>query len=302
MTRTAVVIGGSGYLGRGIGEFLAAHGWRVVPVGRAEFDVAAAPIAALTELLSGAELVVNAAGALWQVSDAQMVTANTVLMQRLLDAVTALPRPAMVVQLGSVYEYGSGHGGTVDESTPPRPETAYGRTKLAATEALRRWPGDGVVLRCSTVIGARAPRAGLLGSIAHRLAELSVEDAVPRVLELPALRGSVDVLDLRDLGAAVLAAANAPAAAADAAVVNIASGAAVPVEFAVHRLIELSGVAVRLVGVGGAGSPRAAAGAPPISIERAYRRLGWAPRFALDDTLRALWRYTSEARTGASNT
>ncbi|AFU01005.1 NAD-dependent epimerase/dehydratase family protein [Nocardia brasiliensis] len=302
MTRTAVVLGGTGYLGQGIGELLAAHEFQVVPLGRTEFDVLAQPIAALTELLSGADVVVNAAGALWQVTDEQMAAANAVLVQRLLEAVRRQARPARVVQLGSVYEYGPGHAGPVRESTPEHPETVYGRTKLAATEAMRHWPGSGVVLRCSTVVGARAPRAGLLGSVAHRLATPPADPAAPQVLELPTLRGTVDVLDLRDLGAAVLAAANVPAAAPGVEVVNIASGAAVPIEFAVRRLIEVSGVAVQVVCTGGGGSPRAASGAPPISIEKARRYLGWAPRFGLDDALRALWRYTSEARTGASNT
>ncbi|WP_191094026.1 NAD-dependent epimerase/dehydratase family protein [Nocardia colli] len=162
MARTAVLIGGSGYVGGGIGRTLTARGYTVVSVGRAEFDVLARPVAELTELLGGVDLVVNAAGALWQVTDQEMVAANIVLVQRLLSAIDAMARPAPLIQLGSAYEYGVAQAGGsrgVDEPTPPRPESAYGRTKLAATECLTRWPGRGVVLRCSTVVGAerRAP-------------------------------------------------------------------------------------------------------------------------------------------------
>lgn len=305
MARTAVLIGGTGYLGGGIGRILTAHGIAVISVGRAEFDVLTRPIAALTRLLAGADLVVNAAGALWQATDQQMEVANIVLVQRLLDAVDAMDRPVPIVQLGSVYEYGAApHGRSVDESASPRPQSAYGRSKLAATECLTRWHGPGVVLRCSTVVGARAPRASLLGSVAHRLAEPVANPTGPSILELPPLGGTVDVLDLRDLGAAVLAAdrwlSRDTAAAVD--IVNVASGVRVPVEYAVQRLVELSALPVRVVSAEGPGSPRATAnGAPSISIEKAYRQWGWSPRFDLDDALRELWRYTSEARTGTGN-
>ncbi|MFI9505120.1 NAD-dependent epimerase/dehydratase family protein [Nocardia sp. NPDC052566] len=302
LSRTAVLIGGSGYLGGGIGRTLAAQGFAVVPVGRAEFDILARPVAKLTELLAGADLVVNAAGAWWQVGDQEMVAANVVLVQRLVDAIDALVRQVPLVHIGSAYEYGVAQvdgSHSVDESTPPQPESAYGRAKLAATECLTRWGGRGVVLRCSTVVGAGAPRTSLFGSVAHRLADLAARPATAPVLELPTLRGTVDVLDLRDLAAAVLAADRwlSSERAPGVDIVNIASGNPVRVDRAVHRLIELSALPVRVVTTEGTESSRAStAGAPGIRIEKAARRLGWSPRFDLDDALYALWRYTSEAR------
>ncbi|MEV6557641.1 NAD-dependent epimerase/dehydratase family protein [Nocardia sp. NPDC051756] len=307
MARTAVLIGGSGYVGGGIGRALTARGFTVVSVGRAEFDVLARPVAELTELLGGADLVVNAAGALWQVTDQEMVAANIVLVQRLLNAIDAMARPAPLVQLGSAYEYGvaqaDGSRG-VDEPTPPRPESAYGRTKLAATECLIRWHGRGVVLRCSTVVGAGAPRASLFGSVAHRLADLTADPAAALVLELPTLRGTVDLLDLRDLGAAVLAADRRLAGqhAPGVDIVNIASGNPVRVDTAVYRLIELSGLPVRVITTERPELARSStAGAPPIRIEKAARWLGWSPRFGLDDTLHALWRSASSDRITLGN-
>ncbi|PXX59756.1 nucleoside-diphosphate-sugar epimerase [Nocardia tenerifensis] len=299
MTRTAVLIGGSGYVGGGIGRALTARGFAVVSVGRARFDLLARPVAELTELLACADLVVNAAGALWRASDREMADSNVVLVRRLVEAIDAMARPVPLIHIGSAYEYGVAQAGGargVDEPTPPRPVSAYGRTKLAATECLSRWGGSAVVLRCSTVIGAGAPRASLFGSVAHRLADLAAHPGARQVLELPTLRGTVDVLDLRDLGSAVLAAdrwlSRHPAPGVD--IVNIASGNPVRVDRAVQRLIELSALRVRVVTAERPNvSGGSANGAPRIRITKAAQTLGWTPRFGVDDALHALWSYTS---------
>lgn len=66
---------------------------------------------------------------------------------------------ARLVFFSTIAVYGHGHGATLRETTPPQPDTLYGRTKLAAEElvlAARRADGAalGVVLRLAAVYGA----------------------------------------------------------------------------------------------------------------------------------------------------
>src|SRR6185369_5015628 len=97
------------------------------------------------------DVVVNAAGAVWNPTSAQLVASNAVLVNRLLAALAASGRRPRLVQLGSSKEYGPGPVGVATpEDRLPRPASAYGRTKLHATravlEAARRGAVDGVVL------------------------------------------------------------------------------------------------------------------------------------------------------------
>ena len=64
-----------------------------------------------------------------------------------------------VVFFSTIAVYGPSSGRLIDEKTPPRPDTAYGRTKLAAEQAvLSARPGGqpiGTVLRPAAVYGSR---------------------------------------------------------------------------------------------------------------------------------------------------
>ena len=118
--RRALVLGASGFLGNPICQALAGAGAEVVGVARrpgpldgvhrrVELDLVAGGPQALAELLRAErpDVVVNAAGCV-RGDEAEMTRANVELVAHLLAAVSAAPRPARIVHLGSAAEYGLG--------------------------------------------------------------------------------------------------------------------------------------------------------------------------------------------------
>ncbi|MFC3509410.1 NAD-dependent epimerase/dehydratase family protein [Amycolatopsis halotolerans] len=297
-----VVLGGTGFLGRNLCVSLTAAGYAVTAVARRPpavslgcrfrpFDVVVGGAAGLARLLADerATVLVNAAGAVWRGSDSDLTKANVELVGTVLEALASCPAAPRLIQLGTVYEYGNPAGpAELRESSPAAPVNHYGRGKLLATEAVLASRARAVVLRLSTSVGPGMPPESLLGMTVRQLADGAA------VIELPALRGRGDFLDVRDVGAAVLAAVRTPAA---SGVFNIARGELVPVADVVRQLIRLSGVPATVADRGG-GQSRRAAGfeARRIVPDAAKQVLGWEPRRSLTEALRSLWQETSSER------
>ncbi|MFC8623402.1 NAD-dependent epimerase/dehydratase family protein [Streptomyces anulatus] len=326
--RSAVVLGGGGFLGRHIGSVFRQAGARTLSVSRsaaasatvraAALDLSTAPPERLAELLAAerADVVVNAVGRVWGASDAEMEDANARLVRRLAACLTAMERPPRLIQLGSIHEYGPGTPGTaLAEDGEARPDTAYGRTKLLGThtvlDTVRDHPHvEGVVLRVANALGPGAPRGSLFGSIAHRLAEgarpqiparptvapgpgTGGDEGLPEsatvVLTLPALRVCRDFVDVRDVADAVLAAATATAPEVSGRIVNIGSGRPVLVRQLVERLVALSGLPVRIDPAGESGGAGGGAALwQQLDISLAHKLLDWSPRRDPDESLCAL--------------
>jgi nucleoside-diphosphate-sugar epimerase len=307
-----LLLGGSGFLGRHIGGAFAALGARVHPVSRTGGDCGLAPdcapvrmdllaatpreIAALLAL-TDADVVVNAAGQVWQGNEEQMAAGNAALVERLVAALAVLPGPPVrLIQLGTVHEYGAGAlEAATGEDHAPAPVTAYGRSKLAGTEAVLRGAADegieAVVLRLANVIGAGVPQGSLFGRVAAdlgRAARAAARGEQAAELRLPPLRVARDLVDAADAAAAVLAAATAPEAAVAGQVINVGRGEAVPVRALIDRMIALSGLPVTLLEDAECHPPRTDVAWQWMDIARAARLLGWRPRRSVDDSLRDL--------------
>ncbi|WP_406481079.1 NAD-dependent epimerase/dehydratase family protein [Streptomyces sp. NBC_01615] len=306
-TVNAVVVGGSGFLGRHICAALAARGAHVLSVARrpapgvpsARIDLVGGPPAALADVLvdHGATVVVNAAGAVWNYDDRALDESNVVLVERLRDAVAKVPHRVRVVHLGSVFEYAMPEPGHhLTEDAPLNPSTLYGRTKLLGSrivlDATRAGLLDGVVLRATTCAGPGLPRAGLLGRVAAELRTAALRGE-PAVIRLAPLTAERDFVDCRDLAEAVAAAATAPVA---GRAVNIGSGTAVSVRRLVDLLVSVSGVPATVVEEGSAGGRSAGVHWLAVHTGLAERLLGWRPRHSLASTVEAMW---SEAITNA---
>ncbi|MCI4065646.1 NAD(P)-dependent oxidoreductase [Micromonospora sp. R77] len=295
---TAVVLGAAGFIGRTVCATLHAAGWRVTGLARRSavpapwptrhLDLVAASggelFATLAELRP--TLVVNAAGALWAVTDDELTVGNVTLVGRIVAAVAALPRPARLVHLGSAYEYGDQPGGrTLSEHLEGHPTSRYGQTKLAGTRLVTRAVAQGrvdaVVLRLSLALGPFAPRSGLFGGIAHQLA------GQPAELRLPPVAGTRDIVDVRDVADAVCHAAAAPTV---PPVVNVGGGVGVRLTDAVDELIRIAGSTATIVRVPPPAVRRhSGTGDLPLDIGLARRALGWSPRRTLTEALQAVW-------------
>ncbi|MFI9081891.1 NAD-dependent epimerase/dehydratase family protein [Streptomyces sioyaensis] len=286
--RAVLVLGASGFMGGHVCRAFAEAGWRVAGVARTtrgmttpyevhELDLLRADTARIAALIRHhhADVVVNAAGAVWGVTTAEMDLGNRALVRRLVAA-----KPPRLIQLGSVHEYGPVPRTAITESTPTVPVTPYGRSKLAGARTLLESGTEGLVLRVSNVAGPGTSPVSLLGMVAAHLAAGSTEP-----LRLAPLLAHRDFVDVRDVAEAVVAAA---ASEATGRVVNIGGGTATSVRDLVDRLIAAAGHVARIV------EAPAAGGRPPeaewqcMDITLAHTLLGWQPRRDLDESLRDL--------------
>jgi dTDP-6-deoxy-L-talose 4-dehydrogenase [NAD(P)+] len=261
-------------------------------------DLLAVPAAELAALLAAerAGVVVNATGGVWGVSEADLVRLNFTLVNHVLDAVRAMPWRTRLVHLGSMHEYGPvPPDRSIDETTPVRPASEYGRTKLLGSQAVlaasHAGQVDGVVLRISNAIGPGTPPASLLGQVSEQLVAAAGTGG-PARLRLAPLRARRDFVDVGDIAEAVR---SATAAAVAGQVINIGSGRAVSVRVLVDLLVAASGIPAQVVEVERAGADRepvrgAGVAWQRVDIRTAERLLGWAPRRRLEDSVRDLWR------------
>lgn len=295
----AVVLGAGGFVGRNVCAALHAAGRPVTGVVRrttdhppncrvVRLDVGRADTAELADALAAQRpaLVVNAVGALWNVtSDDELTAYNVDLVGRLVQAVARLPRPVRLVHIGSAYEYGSHPGRErLSEDLPERPVSRYAQTKLAGTrivtDAAGRGDLDAAVLRIAMSVGPHTSPYSLLGGLARQLA------ADPAELTLPPISGVRDIADVRDVADAVLCAADATRV---PPVVNIGSGTGVRLTDVVDELIRIGGSSASIVRSPAPAERRdAGIGEQPLDIALARRELGWSPVRTLSDALSAM--------------
>ncbi|MFF0152954.1 NAD-dependent epimerase/dehydratase family protein [Micromonospora sp. NPDC005203] len=299
-----VVLGGTGFLGRPICRALADQGHTVVAVARTPktigpgvqvraLDLAAADVDEITAVLRdlAPDVVINAAGGMWGLSEAQMLAVNVTLVERLLAAAGRLPGRVRVLQMGSVHEYGLV---PVDTSMPerltPAPVMPYGEFKVRCTEAVtaadRQGLIEGVTLRVGNVIGPGQPGHSLLGVVAGRLRDAQRAGERAR-LELAPLGSRRDFIGLGDVVAAVQLAASRPDAAGR--VINIGRGVAASARDMVRLLIEVSEVPTDLVEAEQTGP--AETSWQRLDIGLAAEVLGWSPSDDLHTEMKQLWEH-----------
>ncbi|HTS98361.1 MAG TPA: NAD-dependent epimerase/dehydratase family protein [Streptosporangiaceae bacterium] len=293
-----LILGASGFLGGHVWRQASAAGADVITAGRSglpwspahhRLDLATADPAAIAEIITSAapDAVANCAGATVgppEVLAAANITGTYALVRAMLLAET----PARLVHLGSAAEYGGAEPpDPLGESAPPRPGAPYGVAKLGGTRLveLGRAAGlDAVVLRVFNPVGAGAPETSLPGRVAAQLRRALESGADVRLGPLDAVR---DFVDARDVAAAVLAAAAAPAL--PHAVINVGSGTAVPVRSLVKELITVTGYGGP-VHEDSSGSARSGdLDWQQADITRAGQDLGWRPRHDLAASLADLW-------------
>ncbi|WP_435604586.1 NAD-dependent epimerase/dehydratase family protein [Streptomyces sp. bgisy130] len=289
------VLGATGCMGRHLCAAFAAEGNHVVAVARRyapqvagyrflPFDVAGSTSDEAARLLAreGVEVVVNATLGWGE----ELHYANVQLVERLVGALTALPSPPRLVHLGTVHEYGPVPAGTwIDEGTEPAPATPYGMAKLTASrmvlDAVRAAALDGVVMRLANTVGPHPALESFFGSLAVRL-----RDAGAAGVEVTIADARRDYVDVRDAVAAVVAAARSPRA---DPLVNIGCGRAWDVRELVGELVAAAGLPPEALRERAREVTSQGGNWVQVDISRAGRLLGWAPRFTIGESMRALW-------------
>lgn len=206
--------GATGFIGRHLLKSLSARGYRVrvllrrpveVPEGASGAVVGdlARPIN-MAAALSGVDAVVHSAGLAHAMSGApedDFRASNTEATKRLAEAAQRA-RIRRFVFLSSIRaQTGASAAAPVEDTDAPVPTDAYGRSKLAAEQALAETGLDWVALRPVLVYGA-----GVKGNMAAllRLARS------PYPLPLASLSGRRSLVCLESLSAAVATALDAP--------------------------------------------------------------------------------------------
>ncbi|ALG09316.1 NAD-dependent epimerase/dehydratase family protein [Kibdelosporangium phytohabitans] len=303
MARVAV-LGGTGWVGRQVCAAFVQRGHEVVAAARHRpadlpypfhrLDLADATPDDITDLVARdrVDIVVNSTDAAnandgFHGSPAHLARVNVDAVHTVLDALAGVPWRPRLVHLGTIHEYGHvADGVAVDETAHPQPANAYTRTKLdgsvAVLDAAREGKVNGVVLRVTQILGPQPSPATFPGKLLASLRAASVgSPASVRIAQ--AVR---DFVDVRDVAAAVLLAADKPVS---GKVINIGSGVVVAIRDLVERFVEVAGLPAAAVREDP--SPVASLGGDWMlaDIRLAERLLGWRPRRTLRDSLRAMW-------------
>jgi nucleoside-diphosphate-sugar epimerase/glycosyltransferase involved in cell wall biosynthesis/MoaA/NifB/PqqE/SkfB family radical SAM enzyme len=290
-----LVTGAAGAIGSSLVPALEAAGFDVVLLDRAiDADHELVGGRAVPELLRGCDGVIHLAacarvGAAERGPD-RAHDDNVEATAVLLAAVAKVhPRPWLVFA-SSREVYGNGEGRPSAEVDDLRPRNVYGRTKAQAEALVKRAAENGTratILRLGNVYGAA-------GDHADRVVPAFVSAAVNR--EALVVRGTnrtLDLIHVRDVNTAFVAAALAHGAGAPSGTLNICSGVEVQLGWLAGRIATL------------AASPSRTREEAPAPHEvsrfvgdngRARDVLGWVPMVSLESGLVELVRLAQAAR------
>lgn len=299
--RTVLVLGATGFIGcHVLAQLQATNGVTTVTSTRTPqaenletvfFDLLHSDVLTLTKLLERLrpEAVINAAGAT-SGSDQHLIAVNVLAVSRLIEAMVKAVPNARLIHLGSAAEYGVIQTGQpVTEDTPCRPVSAYGISKLAATQLVTLAREDGlleaITLRVFNPIGAGIGQNTLPGRVALALRD-AIQHGQPEITTGP-LGAFRDFVDVRDVATAVVAALQSPEL--PRGPLNVGSGLAMRSRAMVELFAQIAGFTGRIA-ERDAGSPRSSdVNWQQADLSQIKDGLGWTPKMTLRDSLEALW-------------
>jgi len=292
---TAVVTGGSGFLGRNLIRALLAQGRNVRALHRRPEPPFAAPgLTWLRHELSAPmpwDAVLDGATEIYHLSWSTLPQASNLDPAgdaisniggslTLLEALRTRPGPRIVFASSGGTVYGAVPAGRAKESDAKEPLSAYGVSKLAVENYLalyeRQWGVRGVSLRLSNPFGPDQELGRNFGVVATFVAQALAGKACTLFGD-----GSVerDFIYVDDAVAAMIAASGAAGA---NGVYNIGSGEGRSISDLVAAIGRILGEAVPVV------RAEARSVDPPRTVldaSRAAAELGWRPRVSFEDGL-----------------
>jgi nucleoside-diphosphate-sugar epimerase len=299
VTKTVLVTGASGFVGRQLVTALAGAGHNVIAASRNPYAVGfpdrvrivRLPDLAQTvdwaPLLAGVAYVVHLAGVAHRgaaVSDAMYDRINHLAVADLAAAAAkaGVARLIFISSIGS--QTGPASEQVLSEADQPRPTTAYGRSKLAAELALRSSGTAHTILRPVLIYGPDAP--GNMGTLV-RLA------AAPWPLPFATLTGQRSLLAVDNLVSAIAFAMHSPATKDETYVVADTDALALPeiirvLRAAIDRPSRLFAVPQSLL----------ANGLRLVRQEELWRRLGGSLVVSPAKLIAAGWRPVVATRDG----
>jgi nucleoside-diphosphate-sugar epimerase len=231
------------------------------------------------------DVVVNCAGrTVGSAEDLRL--ANVEVVSSVLTVLERMDMATRLVHIGSSAEYGDGTPGVLlAESAAPHPVSAYGRTKLMATEQVVASNVDAVVLRVFNPVGPGARPTSLVGH-AVTVMRRALEIHAPRI-EMGPLDAYRDFLHVADVADAVLLAGRTSRP--SGAVMNIGSGRAMQARELVRLLADVAGFSGQIAERPGSPTGSAEVRWQQADISQARLRLGWSGHRDLRSALEAAW-------------
>ncbi len=302
MAARVLVTGAAGFFGRHLCAYLAAQSPRVMVMGAdlaptSELpcdDFVAADLAlpaAADELVQRAapDHIVHLAGAFATGATVDVYRANVLATVALLEAARRHAPAAAVIVTGSAAEYGrrAAENLPVVETCPCEPVTAYGQSKLLATQTAlyyHRVHGlAAMVVRPFQLIGRGVTDRLAPGAFAARLKQaLATGSPMIKVGNLDSQR---DFLDVQDAIEAMWALCQQPA---PGEIYNLCAGRPTRMRDLLQLMIAASGATVQVEE-----DPALLRGAADVSavygsFAKLHRHCGWQPRRSLEQSVQAL--------------
>ena len=285
MTASALIVGGTGFVGRHLAAELTPD-YAVTAVGR-DTDIRDAAVVRALVARARPDVVVNLAAVTTvreTVDDPGLAHAVAVDgLRNLLEALADQDFGGRLLQVSSSEVYG--HPGPADlpltENAPPRPMSPYAAGKLAAEDLCHACNAfDVIVARPFTHIGPGQSDRFAAASFARQIAGIEAGLSAP-ALSVGRLDATRDLTDVRDVAAAYRAILERGAS---GATYNVCSGVETPMRAVLDELIALSGLPIAVVEDSGL-----VRGAEQRRLRGAHDRLtadtGWTPRIPLAQTL-----------------
>lgn len=260
MTRTALILGGSGFIAGHLIPKLRQAGWLVHGTGRSsepprwlnshEYSCLDLTRIETVELLfrrvtpDVAFLLAGTVSGL----PGDLIKVNSIAAVAALEAVRRHVPACTVIVAGSAAEYGvqAAESMPIVEECVCKPRDAYGLSKLAATEAAlayhAAWGVNAKVLRMFNVVGAGMPPTLLAGALLDRIGR-AMRNETDRVIPVGRLDTYRDFVAVDDVVSAMMAFIDGGMA---GQIYNICSGKATAVRAIADQLIGRAGAGLRL--------------------------------------------------------